>query len=128
MIELNDDTFELFAMKHYRNENCFDISEFYEDIKRIRYIRILINRYKDTGNLQERLILNHFIAMGNVFSIDGLVKLILHKVDEDDYQYIKPFLSYLNFMPKIVYGVKGRNIWDSEIRSDEHITKKLNEL
>ena len=127
-MQLSDDTFEPYARLNYRNEFCFDISEFYDDLKRIRYIKVLIGRYKDTGTLQERLILNHLIAMGNIFNIEAVVRMLFFKLDEADYPIIKSFLRYLNFMPRIVYSVRGRDIWDSEIREDEHVISKLNQL
>ena len=65
---LNEDNFEPYAMRNYRNDFCFDLTEFHDDLRSIRYIKILINRYKNTGSLQERLILNHLITMSNVFT------------------------------------------------------------
>ena len=125
---LNDDNFEPYARYHYRNEFCFDETEFYDDIKRIRYIKVLIGRYRDTGSLQERLLLNHFIAMGNMFDIEAVVRMLFYKLEEVDYPVLKSYLRYLNFMPTIVKNIKGRDIWDEEIREDIIITQKLNDL
>ena len=125
---LSDDTFDPYARLHYRNECCMDINEFYDDLKRIRYIKVLIGRYKDTGSLQERLILNHLIAMGNMFDTEAVVKMLFYRLDENDYPIIKAFLKYLNFMPKIVYDIRGRDIWDDEIKEDIYVIQKLNEL
>lgn len=127
-MRLTQDTFEPYARLHYRNEFCFDETEFFDDLKRIRYIKVLIGRYKDTGTLQERLILNHFIAMGNMFEVEAVVRMIFFKLDEEHYSIVKSFLKYLNFMPKIVHDIHGRDIWDEEIKEDEYITIKLNEL
>lgn len=126
--ELTEDTFEPYAMKHYKNDCCITIDEFYADLKRIRYIKGLIKKYRDSNDLRERLILNHIIVLGNLFDIEALVKMLLFKIKEEDYPIIKPFLVYLNFMPSIVYGVKGKNLWSSDIREDKYVVNKLKSL
>jgi len=125
---LNEDNFEPYAMRNYRNDFCFDLTEFHDDLRSIRYIKILINRYKNTGSLQERLILNHLITMSNVFTVDAVVKMLFYKLDEMDYPILKSFLSYLNYMPDIIYGIRGHNIWSSEIKEDTLITQRLKQL
>ena len=44
---LNDDNFLIYAMKAYDRPNCI-MSEFEEDLSRIKYIKRLIKRYKTT--------------------------------------------------------------------------------
>ena len=65
--ELNDENFTLFAIRHYDNPKCTSTEEFYEDIRRFRYLKRLLKRYHKTGELRERLILNHVIILSNVF-------------------------------------------------------------
>ena len=63
MIEqLTESNFLLYAAKHYDNPQCMDIEEFQDDLKRINYIKKLLNKYKTTGELKERLIINHIIS------------------------------------------------------------------
>jgi hypothetical protein len=128
LFELNDDNFEPYAMKHYRNDHCITIDEFYNDLKRIRYIRLLITRYKDSGDLRERLILNHLIALGNMFDVEAVVRMLFFRCEEEHYPVIKSFLSYLSFMPKVVYNINGHNIWSSEIKEDSHVLNKLKSI
>ena len=75
----------LFATKHYDNPHCENMDEFYEDLNRIKYIKRLLRKYKKTGILRERLILNHLIILQNVF---GPV------VSE-----LKTFFIFLNYLP-----------------------------
>ena len=63
--DLNDDNFLMYAMKEYNDVQCTDIEEFYDDLKKIKYIKRLFNVYKNNGQLKERLILNHFIIFYN---------------------------------------------------------------
>ena len=63
--DLNDDNFLMFAMKEYNDIQCTDIEEFYDDLKKIKYIKRLFNIYVNSGQLKERLILNHLIIFYN---------------------------------------------------------------
>ena len=39
---LDDSNFILYCAKHYDNPHCHDTEEFYEDLRRIKYIKKLI--------------------------------------------------------------------------------------
>jgi hypothetical protein len=124
--DLNDDNFMIFAMKAYDKPNCV-MSEFEEDLKRIKYIKRLIKRYKVWGEeeLKERLILNHIIVLSNVFGIDSTVKMLFFKFDTEDYPILKSFLIFLNFMPSYVKGIKGVNINSIDISVDVYLLTRL---
>jgi hypothetical protein len=124
---LNDDNFMLYAMKAYDKPNAI-VSEFEEDLKRIKYVKRLINRYKDTGELKERLILNHIIILSNVFGVESTVRMLFYKLDVGDYIILKTFLLFLNFMPKYINGIGGKYINSSDIGIDVIIGKKLQDL
>lgn len=98
--ELNEETFALFASKYYKNTQCTSIDEFYDDINRIKYIKRLLRKYKQTGSIQERLLLNHFIIFFNVFDIEAARKMIWFKIEEDLWPQVKTFLVYLNYLPE----------------------------
>lgn len=128
MIEnLNDDNFMLYAMKCYDKPNAI-VSEFEEDLKRIKYVKRLIKRYKATGELKERLILNHIIILSNVFGIEATVRMLFYKIDSSDYSILKTFLLFLNYMPRHINGIKGQYLNSSDISVDLVIGKKLKEL
>ena len=121
---LCDDNFLIFAMKAYDKPNCI-MSEFEEDLKRIKYVKRLIRRYKITGELKERLILNHLIILANVFGVETAVKILFYKLDKEDYDILKTFLIFLNFMPQLIKGIKGINIHSGDITVDVFVAKKL---
>ena len=98
--ELNAKNFKLFAAKHYNNPECTDASEFEEDLARFKYLKRLLRRYEEAEDLQERLILYHLIVIYNVFGIQACNKMMWFKIDENHYQYIKPFLVYLHYLPE----------------------------
>lgn len=124
---LNDSNFVLYASKHYDNPQCFDTLEFYEDLKRFKYIKRLLNRYVKHGDLKERLILNHMIALNNVFGPVPTVKMLFLKLEGME-SYFKPFLTFLSIMPDRVEGVGGKTHYTASILSDPEIEKRLREL
>jgi len=93
--ELNEGNYVLFAAKNYFNPTCIDSEEFYEDLKRFKYIKRLANRYIDSGSLSERLILNHLIVIFNVFGIPAGIKMLEYRLDDNHWPVIKPFLIFL---------------------------------
>lgn len=98
--ELTDTNFTIFAAKHYNNPQCIDISEFEEDIARFKYVKRLLRRYNQSGDLQERLILNHLIIIANVFGITASNRMFFHKIEKELWPALKTFLVYLNYLPE----------------------------
>ena len=124
---LSDDNFMIYAMKAYDKPNCI-MSEFEEDLKRIKYVKRLIKRYKATGELKERLILNHIIILSNVFGVEASVRMLFYKLDEDDFEVLKTFLLFLNFMPKIIRGIGTKDLLSSDVSVDLFVGKRLREV
>ena len=124
---LNEDNFMIYAMKAYDKPNCI-MSEFEEDLKRLKYVKRLIKRYKVTGDLKERLILNHIIILSNVFGVESTVKMLFYKISQEDYEILKTFLLFLNFMPNTVKGINGNNIQSSDISIDLFVGKRLRDI
>lgn len=125
--DLNDENFLMFAMKAYESPTCI-LSEFEEDLKRIKYIKRLIKRYKTTGELKDRLILNHLIILSNVFGTKNSVRMLFYKIEEEDYDILKTFLLFLDYMPSIVTGIRGKNINSSDITVDLFVGKRLRDI
>lgn len=95
---LNKENFLLYAANNYKNPNCMDAEEFYDDLNRFKYIKRLIGRYDNDNDLQERLLLNHIVILANVFGIKASVKMLWYKVNEEHWPIIKPMLLYLNYI------------------------------
>jgi hypothetical protein len=124
-MKLGESTFLLYAAKYYDNPHCHDITEFEEDIKRFQYLRKLFGRYKQFGDLKERLILNHLIIIYNCFGINA-TNMLFMKLN-DYHEYLKPFVEYLNFMTDYV-EYDGKIIYANKINSDPIIVEKLGEI
>ncbi len=98
--ELNDANLLNYAMKHYDNPECKSIEEFQEDLTRTKYIKRLFRKYKTSGELKERLLLNHIIIFYNVFGIEAATNILFFKIEEEFWPLLKTFLVYLDMFPE----------------------------
>jgi len=101
--ELNDKNLFLYAAKHYRSNKLADADEFNEDLKRFKYIKRLLNRYIESDELSERLILNHLIVVFNVFGIEAALNILDFKLEDKHWPVMKPFLIFLNYIKNDQY-------------------------
>ena len=117
--ELNDGNYMLFAIKFYDNPQAVTKDDFEDDLKRIKYVKRLLKRYKNTGVLKTHLILNHIIVLFNVFN-EGTIPLLFYNLEEDLWPAIKSFLMYLNRIPEYpkshIHGIP----------EDQHCLEELN--
>jgi len=98
MFDLNDGNFLIYAAKCYDRPHILQ-SEFEDDLKRLKYVKRLLRKYKQTGEFKERLVLNHVIILANVFGVEATTNMLFFKVDQEDYPLLKTILIYLNYMP-----------------------------
>jgi len=93
--ELNEDNFLLFAIKNYDNPNAMTKDDFFEDLKKFKYIKRLLKRYDKTGVLKTHLLLNHIIVIYNIFG-DAATPILFFKVDKQYWSPLKSFMVFLN--------------------------------
>jgi hypothetical protein len=122
---LDDDNFILFAAKHYDNPQCYDSEEFYDDLKRFKYLKRLFGKYEESGELRERLILNHLIILYNVFG-DVTTKMLFYKLEEY-YSYLLPFIVLLHRLPDKV-NIGNITVYTSDITMDTRIVEVLRKI
>ena len=96
---MNESNYLLFAIKFYDNPQAVTKDDFESDLKRIRYVKRLLKRYKNSGELKVHLILNHLIILFNVFN-DATVPLLFYNLEEELWPSIKSFLLFLNRIPE----------------------------
>lgn len=109
----------MYAIKNYNNPQCEGELEFLDDLKRFKYIKRLFKKYQDSGELRERLLLNHFIVLNNVFGSDAAITLLLYKIEKEHWSVMKSFLIYLNMLEKHEL---------SDIRADEYVLDELRKI
>ena len=128
--ELTNDNFVLYAAKYYDNPQCHSAEEFFEDLKRFKYIKKLFTRYEKTGDLKERLILNHIIILNNVFGPHHIVRLLFLKIPDKHLNYLKPFLVLLSILPDRIVniGAQNKSFDSNEIGLDQTIVDRLRDI
>ena len=125
--ELCSENVMLYAIKVYDKPNCI-MSEFKDDMKRFNYLKRLFYRHRKTGEIKERLILNHIIILGNLFGIEATTKMLFFKLEKKFWPQVKAFLVFLNYMPIKVIVSPGIEILDKDIPVDEEILETLKKI
>lgn len=124
-MKLDDDSFQLYAAKHYDIKKAANVEEFYDDMKRFQYLKKLFKRYSDSGELKTRLILNHTIVLYNCFGTFTTAMLFMKL--EGYHHMLKPFIEYLNYLPEYVH-YRDTIIPTKDIYSDSAIMMELSKI
>ena len=126
--DLNEDNFILYAMKNYENNQCLSEKDFNNDLKIFKYLRRLLNRYENGGDIKVRLILNHLIMLTNVFSVQATTRMLFFKIPEKYWSVLKTFLIFLKYMPDSIDSINGRNVISSDISLNLEIAEELRKI
>jgi hypothetical protein len=124
IVDLTDENWLLYAAKAYDKPFAIQ-AEFEEDLNRVLYIKRLLSKYHSSGILKERLLLNHLIIFFNVFGIESASRLLWLKLEEKDWLVIKPFLLFLNVLPKQIQSVRGVTVDTDLIGLDQRAIDTL---
>ncbi len=92
--ELNEDNFLLFAIKYYENPQAVTREDFDKDLNHFKYIKRLLKRYKNNGDLKVHLLLNHFIILYNIFG-EATTPMLFFKIEKDLWSAMKSFIMFL---------------------------------
>ena len=119
--ELNEDNYVLFAIKHYDNPQAATKEDFFEDMRRFKYIKRLLKKYHKGAEVKLNLLLNHIIIIYNVFG-DAAPLLLFYKMERDYWSDIKAIMVFLNKYPEIETSSL------KEIAINECILQELKEI
>ena len=97
--ELNEENFLLFAIKNYENPQAVTKEDFDKDLNHFKYIKRLLKRYQNGGELKTHLLLNHFIVLYNIFG-DAATPMLFFKIESDLWSTMKTFVIFLNRLPE----------------------------
>lgn len=125
MFELNEDNFLIYAIKNYHSPGSMGLSELEEDLKKIKYVKRLLNRYKASGEASERLVLNHLVVLYNVFG-SAATDLLFFKLEETYWPELKTYLVFLQRMPLETVVTQG--IPETDIPLNNELIDKLRKL
>lgn len=127
--ELTEESFELYAIKHYDNPSCKGMSEFQDDLKRFRYLKRLFRKYTAGRGLKERLIVNHIVVLCNLFGPEPTTRMLFLKIEKKYWSQLKTFLVFLNIMPiGIEISAQGVVVQGYEIDMDEKVANALKKI
>ena len=118
--KLNEKNILIYLIK---NSSFCEIQDIYDDLIRIKYIKRLLIIFKRTGDLKERLLLNHIIILQNIFGAEVCTKILFYKIPKDLHSMLKSFLVYLDYISIIT---PEEDI--SKIQTDHRIDKILRDL
>ena len=119
--ELNSDNFLLFAIKHYENPQAVTKEDFEKDLNHFKYIKRLLKRYKNTGELKTHLILNHFIILYNIFG-EATTPMLFFKIEEELWESMKTFIVFLDKLPEYP------RCYIHEVKVDENCLSELKKV
>lgn len=127
--KLDESNILLYAAKHYNSTQCCDTIEFYEDLNRFKYLKRLFNKYLESGDLKEQLILNHLTILYNVFGVEPTTRMLFVKL-QGHHHLLKPFLLLLGTLPVTIenIGIANETIVTDGIPSDPRIEDVLQSI
>tara|TARA_B100000925_G_scaffold186329_1_gene140815 strand:+ start:29 stop:421 length:393 start_codon:yes stop_codon:yes gene_type:complete len=97
--ELNEDNFLLFAIQNYENPQAVTKDDFDRDLNHFKYIKRLLKRYKNSGQLKTHLLLNHFIILYNIFG-EATTPMLFFKIEKELWSAMKSFIVFLGRFPE----------------------------
>ena len=118
--ELNDDNYLIFAIKHYDNPQAVTYEDFLNDMKKFKYVKRLLKRYKKTGDLKSHLLINQFIVLYNVFQ-EATTPHLFYKIEKELWSPMKTFIVFLGRLPE------HPRSFISDIQVDIECLKQLNQ-
>lgn len=124
---VSDKNFMMFAIQGYDNAMCSSEEEFQEDLTRIRSISRSFSRYRKTGEINERLVLNHIIILYNVFDGESLTKMLVFKL-QNYLEYLKPFLMLIARWPEMIDGVFEETLVGTDVSMDMKLVDRLRKI
>ena len=128
---LDENNFLLVAAKAYSNPHCLDLNEFYQDVAKIRQFGKNLSKYKRTGSLKMRTIINQLIFLFNVFETEGLVSLLVYK-NYQNLDALVPMLRYLGYIREYhlegPFGPDHATVNLNEVQDDKYILDELTRI
>ena len=128
MNKIDESNFILFAAQSYDNPQCMDETEFFDDLKRFKYLKRLFNKYKENGELKERLVFNHLTILYNLFD-QGATRMLFFKL-RNYLDILIPFLVVLGRLPTKVegLGIQGRIVYTKDVEVDPYVVDLLRSI
>ena len=125
---LTNDNIELYCVQNYDNPQCLSYEDYQNDMRRFKYIKRLLNQYRNSNILKIRLLLNHIIMIYNLFNNDAATRILFFKTTPEDWDILKTLLVFLNRLPNSIVGINNSTINTIDIKSNTNIEKMLKDI
>ena len=125
---LTSDNIDLYCVKHYDNPQCLSIDDYNNDMRRFKYIKRLLNQYRNNNILKIRLLLNHIIMVYNLFDQEAATRILFFKTPPEDWDILKTLLVFLNRLPRSIEGINNSTINTLEIKNNQAIVNMLKDI
>lgn len=112
-MDIHENNFLIYAAHFYNNVYCEDDKEFFDDLKRLTYLKKMFNVFEKTGEININLVLNHIIILYNVFDRKACTKILFFKLPEY-WSHLKSVVYQLGYMPDSI-RFNETNILDTAI-------------
>lgn len=119
--ELNGENFLLFAIKNYENPQSVTKEDFEKDLNHFKYIKRLLRKYRNTGELKIHLLINHFIILYNIFG-EATTPMLFYKIEQDLWSVMKTFIVFMDKLPEYP------KCYIHDIQIDQNCLKELNRV
>ena len=104
-----------------KNPHAVTREDFEKDLNHFKYIKRLLKRYRNNGDLRSHLLINHFIILYNLFG-EAATPMLFYKIERDYWDVIKTFICFLNRLPDYPHS------YIHEIDIDENCLKELKRI
>lgn len=88
----------MFAVQHTKMQQFMSLSEFEEEIDRLRIIRKGLSKYESGRELEFPKFITNFIILNNIFPVYVLNQLLFAEVPESSWKSLKTILSWLGIL------------------------------
>lgn len=127
-MQISDDNFLDYCQLYYTNQHCHSIDEFLEDLKIIKYIKVLLRKHIMQKDINEQLLINHFISFYNVFDHEKASQIIFFRLEDYYWPAARAVFDYLGKTPNNFISSDHKRIYTEDIVSCEQLKQKLNKL
>lgn len=107
---LTEDNFLLYATKCYENPDFAGVTDFNKDLKILVYVKKLLRKFVRTGEIKERLVLNHIITLGNLFGPTATSRMLFFFCTPETFPSLKTLLIFLQYMPVDIPEIQNQNV------------------
>lgn len=115
-----------YAIKHYNNPSCLSRRELEEDYNRFMCVkRLLFRSIRIPNSVPKRLLVNHIIALNNVFGVYPTAKVLFTIHPRLAWDSLATLLDSLDVLPEIIVGIDGETVYTSLIPFNINLKNSL---